>query len=216
MNNIKNLKINPFLKCIVLISLYSGSLLFLQWLISFSVKEINFNLIIFSYPISLFILLLFIYKFGKNQIETSEIYSKKSLNVLIITISIIYNRLGYFLSKLFCESSKELNFLLINEINLVFSFILLSPIVEELLFRGIILNGLLNSSKNRIVSVIFTSILFSLIHIKGFGFCNVLNIVDTFIFSIIVSCFYVKTKNVYYAIIFHMVYNLTWYLCRFF
>lgn len=209
------MKINLFLKFILLTILYSVSLLLLQLLISFVIAKIDLDYIIFSYPISLLILLILIYKFGKNQINTSETYSKKSSYLLLITIPIIYNRLGHYLSRLLCESPIELNFFLYNEINLVFSYVILSPIVEELFFRGIILNGLLKSSKNKIVSIIFTSVLFCLVHIEGFELCSALNIADAFIFSIIISCFYAKTKNIYYVIIFHIIYNLAWYLWRF-
>lgn len=210
------MKINLFLKFILLTILYSVSLLLLQLLLSFVIAKIDLDYIIFSYPISLLILLILIYRFGKNQINTSKIYSKNSSYLLLITVPIIYNRLGYYSSRLLCENPKELKFLLYNEINLVFSYNILSPIVEEFLFRGIILNGLLSSSKNRIVSIIFTSVLFCLIHIEGFELCSLLNIADAFIFSIIISCFYARTKNIYYVIIFHIIYNLTWYLWRFF
>lgn len=203
-----------YLKFVMLTILYSLSLFVLQLSISYLLLKIDLKYIVFSYPISLFIIFILIFKHKNLQLNIAEGFSKNISYLYLIIIPIIYNRLGYFLSGLFYKSQEELNFNLYNEINLVISYLILSPIVEEIIFRGIILNDLLSNFKNKIVSIIFTSLLFCLIHIDGFEFYNIVRIIDAFIFSIIISCFYVKTKNIYYAIIFHFIYNLTWYIWR--
>lgn len=212
---LNNIKINLFVKFILFTIIYSISLLVIQLSISFVIAKINLNYIVFSYPIALLIVLMSLYQLRKNDHISSDLFLKNSSYVYLIIIPIIYNRLGHYFGGLFCKSSIDSNFLMFEEINLVLSYVILGPIVEEFIFRGIILDELLSNSKNKIISIIFTSGLFSLIHIDGFEICHVLRIVDAFIFSIIISYFYASKKNVFYAIIFHMTYNVTWYVWRF-
>lgn len=212
---LNNTKINLFVKFILFTILYSISLLLIQLSISFVIAKIDIKYIVFSYPIALLIVLICLYQLRKNEHFSFNLFSKKSSYLYLIIVPIIYNLLGHYFGGLFCKSSINSNFLIFEEINLVLSYVILGPIVEELFFRGIILDELLSNSKNKIVSIIFTSGLFCLIHIEGFEICNVLRIVDAFIFSIIISYFYASKKNIFYAIIFHIIYNLTWYLWRF-
>lgn len=209
------MKINLFVKFILFTILYSISLLLIQLSISFVIAKIDIKYIVFSYPIALLIVLICLYQLRKNENFSFNLFSKKSSYLYLLIVPIIYNLLGHYFGGLFCKSSIDSNFLIFEEINLVLSYVILGPIVEELFFRGIILDELLSNSKNKIVSIIFTSGLFCLIHIEGFEICNVLRIVDAFIFSIIISYFYASKKNIFYAIIFHIIYNLTWYLWRF-
>ena len=48
-----------------------------------------------------------------------------------------------------------------------FQTIIVAPIFEELLFRGIILNGLLNKYKNNSKkAIIYSAIIFGMVHLK--------------------------------------------------
>lgn len=82
------------------------------------------------------------------------------------------------------------------------AIVILSPIVEELLFRGVILTKL-NSDYNFTIplAILISSILFGLCH--SFG-----GILSAFVFGICMSILYLKTKNILVPILAHMLNNL--------
>jgi len=83
----------------------------------------------------------------------------------------------------------------------IISTVLLGPIIEELLFRGVIYNNLkLKYSIKK--SMIITTILFSLSHF------TLIQIIYTLIFGMFLNKVYEKYQNIKYVIILHMVSNL--------
>lgn len=77
--------------------------------------------------------------------------------------------------------------------------VILVPIAEELVFRGVILNRL-NNKVNFIYAIIISSILFSLVH--GFG-----RLTPTFFFGLCMCIIYLKTNNIIIPIIIHVLNN---------
>lgn len=77
--------------------------------------------------------------------------------------------------------------------------VIIVPFVEELLFRGVILNKLHNKV-SLLKAVIFCSILFGVIHIKG--------VITAIIFGILMSLLYIRTKSLTGPVICHMINNL--------
>jgi membrane protease YdiL (CAAX protease family) len=84
--------------------------------------------------------------------------------------------------------------------------LLVGPIVEELLFRGLILRSLLKRY-NRLVAIIFSSILFALLHVK-FGDTFYSSIIHSFAFSVLLSWVMILTENIRTVIVFHILWNL--------
>lgn len=94
---------------------------------------------------------------------------------------------------------------------------MLGPIVEELFFRGIILSHLLQGHgvlgegiKNGrvIISIVFVSTFFALMHFQGFSEpMDFIVLLSSFIFSVAVSVLTIKTNSIYPAIVTHMLYN---------
>ena len=85
----------------------------------------------------------------------------------------------------------------------VYSFITIviaAPILEELIFRGIILNGLLKSY-SPLKSIIISSLLFGLIHLNPWQF------IGASIGGILSGWVYFKTKKITLPIIIHMTNN---------
>jgi membrane protease YdiL (CAAX protease family) len=93
---------------------------------------------------------------------------------------------------------------------------IIAPIMEELLFKGIILAGLiiifqsLNLSKEISVafSVILTSLIFSLYHFEAYGSAMEAAFLGAFLFSIFSSIITIKTNNVLPSIIIHSMSNI--------
>lgn len=84
------------------------------------------------------------------------------------------------------------------------SALIIAPILEELFFRKFIFGELLK--KNSLsLSIIISSICFSLIHLPSYR-----NLLPTFILGVICCIIYLKTKNIIYPIILHFFTNLSW------
>jgi hypothetical protein len=75
--------------------------------------------------------------------------------------------------------------------------ILIAPVFEEIFFRGFLLTSI---AKNRGIfkAIIISSILFGVLH---------LDLIGSFVFGIVSSIFYLKTKSLFSSIIFHSGFN---------
>ncbi|MBK7627307.1 MAG: CPBP family intramembrane metalloprotease [Bacteroidales bacterium] len=94
----------------------------------------------------------------------------------------------------------------------IFAFLLLviaAPILEELLFRGIILDGLLKRY-SPLTAILISSLLFGLAHLNPWSFINGL-IIGTFS-----GWIYFKTRSVLPSIIIHASANLSGFLFKYF
>ena len=149
------------------------------------------------------VFLILIKPYKKNEINT-DINIKTIILIILsgISISIFYNTLVYFINSVIHITDDYI----ISDIPL-FTLILttgiMGPILEELLFRGIVYNRLkiyLSHKK----SVIITSILFSIMHLP-----NIINVIYTFFLSFILIYLYDKYKTLKISILFHIIINIT-------
>lgn len=78
-------------------------------------------------------------------------------------------------------------------------------IYEEVVFRGYILSNLMESF-NKWIALLLSALLFTLFHIinPGIGFIPMLNI---FLAGILLGINYIYTKNLWFAILFHLAWN---------
>ena len=100
-----------------------------------------------------------------------------------------------FLEKIFIDLAKQTN---------AFSFIsmvIVAPTFEELIFRGVMLDGLLKKY-SPIKSILISSILFGLVHLNPWQFIGAL------IIGIFIGWVYYYTKSISLAIIIHAANNL--------
>jgi len=91
----------------------------------------------------------------------------------------------------------------------LFQTIIVSPILEELIFSGIILDGLIKKY-SPLKSILFTSLLFGLIHLNPWQF------VVGFIMGLFSGWIYYKTRILTFPILIHSVDNLFSFLIRHF
>lgn len=84
-------------------------------------------------------------------------------------------------------------------INMILSTVT-GPIAEEFIFRGLLLNRLIKKT-NMWGGIIISSVLFSVFHMDF----DIL--IGTFLFGIIASLLYLKTKNLLVPILLHMLHN---------
>jgi len=109
------------------------------------------------------------------------------------------------------ESVKQLFMSFSNQTS-IYSFILMviaAPILEELLFRGIILDGLLKKYTPT-KAILISSLLFGLVHLNPWQF------VTGFVMGIFLGWVYYKSRSILLSIIIHASANLSAYLVRLF
>ena len=194
--------------CIVIISLF-----IIFYALSFF-DILSFN----STWIYVFVIVYFIFKF-RNSFSTLKkdilsVFSKDSIKaiLLIVVLNIFLSYGLLYLSDFIIKTFPDLSFLvncqlssiyLNNSLNLTFgaiSIIVISPISEELMFRGVMLNRLKLFVPTKF-SIIMTSLLFASLH--SFG-----SITSAFIFAMCMAILYLKTDNILIPIFAHFLNNL--------
>lgn len=88
----------------------------------------------------------------------------------------------------------------------IFYICLMGPFVEELLFRGIIMNRLLEKNIKPNFAISITAILFALFHL------NPAQMIGALIVGLFVGYLAYKTNCIYYSILTHCVYNTLCYI----
>jgi uncharacterized protein len=83
--------------------------------------------------------------------------------------------------------------------------LLIVALYEELVFRGYILNNLLESM-NKWVALAISAVLFTIMHATNPSI-NPLSIINIFLAGLLLGINYIYTKNLWYAIAFHFAWN---------
>lgn len=159
-----------------------------------STKQIYIALIV---AIIFIPLLINDYKKYKKQTNTKINYFY--LIILGVILSLMYNVFAYYLNFALKTSLFD------NNSNVAITLLstgILGPIIEELMFRGIIYNEL-KSKYSNMKSILITTIFFAIIHI------NIIQILYALIIGFILIFVYEKYNNIKAPIILHMASNIT-------
>ena len=137
------------------------------------------------------------YNFSLSSVKIMVLVSISAIAVQTGITSPIANLIPMpeFAKKMFLELANQ---------NGIFSFIAIviaAPILEELIFRGIILDGLLKRYSPA-KSIIISSVLFGIVHLNPWQF------IGTLIIGLFLGWIYYKTKKLTLTIIIHFVNNL--------
>ena len=163
---------------------------------------INSKALIIALITAIIFIPIFYKLFKKYKEENSFKFKDIILPIALgITISLVFNITMFNLNSLirFTNNYELSNIPIIIEI--ICSGII-GPILEELLFRGIVYNKLKEFNKP-MTSIILTSIIFGIIH------TNLLNAIYAFGVSFILIYLYEKYKSLKAPIIMHMSLNIT-------
>jgi membrane protease YdiL (CAAX protease family) len=166
---------------------------------------------LFTYVIVLTIIIMIGYR-KKNRVEGgSRLFSKEGFNIstaILLLLTIL--SIQYFLDPVFSilpktwldEFAAEHFANAINSTPISILSIVVAPaIFEELLFRGIILNGFLRIYKTR-NAILLSALLFGLIHL------NVSQFFGGFTAGLLLGWVYTKTGSIIYCVIMHAFNNL--------
>lgn len=165
----------------------------------YSKNTLTFNILLFLLQsfVALISLNLIIFICKKKSPDTNYSANPYSLDFLYVILLILGFRLIY--------EGSIYQFSNLLTIDLKFNSLLLSciyaPFIEELLYRGIILNGLIKKY-NPVIAIIISSLLFSVMHFNFFQSIN------AFFIAVIIGYIFHKTKSLYLCIFLHFCNNI--------
>lgn len=155
---------------------------------------INSHLIYIVIVTAIIFIPTFLYKYTGFQIKQDDFNFIKGIYLIIPAVCLAIT-LNLIINNIF-KKNKDLD----DNNNLMITLIsssIIGPILEELLFRGIVFNEL--KTFNSLITAYFLSvIIFALFHEKPS------QILYSFIFGLILNFIYIKTNNLIYPIIFHI------------
>lgn len=161
------------------------------------VSIMNNSSIYITIIMALIFIPLLVFNYKKNY-KDDKLNSVYKFIILGFSLSLIYNFFGFYLDKLL-DTNLYGEF---NIIETIIQTVILGPIIEEYLFRGMIYNGLKKNFNDK-KSMIITSIVFAITHI------NIIQMIYAFLLNIILVKVYEKYKNINSCIIIHSISNLT-------
>jgi membrane protease YdiL (CAAX protease family) len=144
--------------------------------------------------------------FGFKQLPVFKTIAYVALAFLLTFVAwiIVAPLILVFLPFINLEESQEIfqpNMSQIAQILLIFYAVIIGPLLEEIVFRGIILPAVSNRW-NFVVGVILSTIIWSLLHLQ----LNV--IIFTSIFGIVLSYIYLKSQSLWPSFLTHVLKNL--------
>jgi len=168
---------------------------------------------IMKWTLALGYLLISIVYFGKHYVDLSFGYIERRMAWpavgMSVLVAVAYMFVSFFVISmldiyLFMEESESLNKsdpnLFLGIAGILHSCIIV-PIVEEIGFRGIFLEGLLKSRCRPWLAILITAIVFALFHM------SLVKIISTFGFGIIIGWLYWRTGSIIPGIVIHIVNN---------
>jgi membrane protease YdiL (CAAX protease family) len=216
MNNIKVNGINGWQKVLLFIIPFiltlfaSNTISYLLVNFVFNIKSDNVQLSIIKLFDALFIsflLLFFVKFFDKSTLFSLGFSIKNRVKDIFLGIFLgFFVMIGSYYFLLYCNEIKTLETTIIyNEIIIAFFKFLFVAYLEEIVFRGYILNQLMTSF-SKFWALVWSSLLFALIHglnpnMDWFSFSSL------FLAGIFLGITYIYTKNLWFAIALHFSWN---------
>ena len=181
------------------------SLIIILFVIQYLINALNI-VHIDSFWIYIFIIFYFIFKLKTEifsiRLDILEVFSpdilKTTLAVVVLNIFFSYGML--YLSNSILDFVPSVNLFNSFLTGSLIATIFISPISEELIFRGVFLNRL-QLAVPVVFAVLISSLLFAALH--SFG-----SIFSAFIFGVCIAILYLKTDNIFVPIFAHFLNNL--------
>ena len=189
---LKRISSNEVLIVIILLYTLGFGLKFFD-IIKIDVGVINSIIILFF----VFKLRDYFFEFKSDFFSVFSVVSFKEM-IMIVLMNIFFSYGMLYLSG-FLIATKSICVEFAGIFSLI-SIVLISPIAEELIFRGVFLNKL-RFIVPTIFAVLVSALLFASLH--GFG-----SIISAFVFGICMALLYLKTDNILVPILAHFLNNL--------
>ena len=181
------------------------SLIIILFVIQYSINTLNI-VHIDTFWIYIFIIFYFIFKL-KDEISSVkedilEVFAPDIVKVilLVVILNIFFSYGMLYFSDFILNITPSFNLFNSFLTGTLITTVFISPISEELIFRGVFLNRL-QQAVPVIFAVLISSLLFAALH--SFG-----SILSAFVFGICIAILYLKTDNIFVAIFAHFLNNL--------
>lgn len=151
----------------------------------------------------------------ENSLKEQKSLSAKAVLSLIITGAVLSLGINFLFSAIgFTQSSEQYQQVAETQFALplwlaCFFYGVLSPVVEETVFRGVVFNALTRNT-TKIMSVTGSALLFGAFH------GNVVQMIYGSLMGVIMACIYQKYRNLLGAILFHGAANVAIYVVTYF
>lgn len=181
------------------------SLIIVLFAIQYSINALN-TVHIDTFWVYVLLIFYFIFKLRDGIFQAKsdmlEVFSPKvfKIIILVVILNIFFSYGMLYLSNFILDMSHSFNLFNSFLTGSLIATIFISPIVEELIFRGVFLNRL-QLVVPTVFAVFISSLLFASLH--SFG-----SIFSAFIFGVCVAILYLKTDNIFVAIFAHFLNNL--------
>ena len=193
---------------VVLFLFFSGVLIFINLVFG---NLINIYIMGgLSMLIGVFVTKRIIEKWHSQRIELNFKFTKDTIfyKILFLLVFLIIGLITPLLKIISSYNGVLLNPL--NDFYYLLGGLLIAPFVEEILFRRIILSGLL-TKYNYKVAIFITSLLFALMH-----FTSLSHVFTAFMFGVFSGYLYFRTSNLLSVIFLHFFNNLIRTICNYF
>lgn len=159
-------------------------------------------------------LFIFYYAYRRAGVPLKELFPSKSFNVLVLIpvpffLWAAHNLIGEVnngLDKILPPPPwfwELFNKIFENDYGIygaILKVVILAPVIEELIFRGIIMHGLMRNY-SKFTAVFASALIFALFHLNPWQFPA------TFILGIVLGILMVRTRNIYLCILGHAINN---------
>ena len=203
---------------VLLIFLLANGLMFLPSLIYpnylTNENQLNYLLLFQTIPFYLtFICVTYFFNGNSKKLKIKTRFSGFSIfftSIALFFFTLLLNEFlvgliptkGYpVIEKMYKDLSEIFEQLKPMPVTLVLATCIFAPLLEEILFRGILLRGLLNNRNNPYLAIFFTSFLFGLVHGNPWQFMGGLTI------GLAMGYIYYKTQSLVYTILIHALNN---------
>ncbi|EPD51012.1 hypothetical protein HMPREF1210_02203 [Paenisporosarcina sp. HGH0030] len=205
----KEMKIRIFVVLMIVFALA------VEWILSLYDIPENYKRIISDFvSFELVALLFFGYYFYRYKSPLRTVVSDKNVDtsfLSVLAIALIFNTFSlttFWVYLVIEDSFFQLDPFIVEPSNETVLFLIVSmvvttvtgPIAEEFVFRGLLLNRLIKKT-NMWAGILISSLAFAAIHMQAE------KMLATFIFGILASLIYLKTKNLFIPILIHIVHN---------
>ena len=218
----QNYKVDFFTGIILMVGLFIGASiakatgLGISALLSSDIQQTGwFNII--AYILTFLTPILFFYFFvTKSEGKKFSLdFSTKPFRVYLLIFPMMFGMMlvadyttqlipteGGFLGEMYRMYTEQFAKLLEEPISLVIMTVILAPILEEILFRGIIMKGMINNKVAPATAIIVSALIFGVVHFNPWQFAG------AFLLGLVLGLVYYKTKSLLMPILLHAFNNL--------
>lgn len=220
---LENDKVNSFPYIMQSLGIVGGIILWMKLINELSGQFNNLigneasMLIVYLFAFGIPALVLYFFRKRRVKLKSPNLHNQNKIILFAVlgTISLLFGMIFPIAYSIPLPESIKIYFSSMAGQGGVLSLVLVvivAPIIEEFIFRGVILNGLLKKY-TPLISILISSALFAIVHLNPWQF------VPALIAGIFIGWVFYKTKNLFLAIIIHasnnLINSLMWYFVDF-